>query len=88
MTATTPKGTETFSIFKPLGRTVLSSTRPTGSSKAATARTPFDMAISRSFVNSSLSSIASESFPFARSISARFAARIFSALYKRACATA
>ena len=55
--AITPRGTVTFSILSPFGRTLPSSTLPTGSSIPATAATPFAIASTLSAFRANLSTI-------------------------------
>ena len=78
MMAITPIGTPVFSITMPLGRSTREITRPTGSGSSATWRTPSAMPATRSGVRRRRSSITSEIWPFAVSMSSALAARISS----------
>ena len=65
MKTTTPMGTATFCSRNPFGRVRSSSTRPTGSGRAATSRRPLAIAAIRLLLRASRSSIAADS-PAAR----------------------
>ena len=81
-------GTEVFSISSPFGRTILRSTAPTGSGRAATSRMPLAMAASRAGVRARRSSITSLMRPRAAARSCLLAARIASLFSTRATAMA
>src|ERR1041385_4057692 len=89
MITTTPIGVLTFWSFKPLGRTLSSRSRPTGSGRAATSRRPFAMTailFSSSFRRSSIAEARSIFAP--SSISRALAALIAGASCSRAPAMA
>src|SRR6185369_9127900 len=86
MTPTTPRGTRTLRIRKPLGRLHSAMVSPTGSGRLATSRTPDTMAAMRSGVRSSRSRIAPVSPEESRS--AWLASVIFAALVAMASAIA
>ena len=76
MMATTPMGTESLRMVRPLGRSTVRRTLPTGSGRAATWRTPSAMAATRSSVSASRSSITSLMLPLAAAMSSPLAARM------------
>ena len=87
--ATTPRGTRTFSMRSPLGRTQPSTTSPTGSARPATWRSPLAMEAIRASDRRSLSTIVAETpSALARSTSAPLAVRISSDRCKRRSAAA
>ena len=76
--ATTPKGTEVFSITMPLGLSILFSTLPSGSGRAATSSTPLAMSPILFSVRVSLSIMTSPRWSLAASTSSALAFRISS----------
>ena len=76
MMAITPMGTAVFSMTSPLGRSTRRRTLPTGSGRSATSRMPFAMALMRSGVRASRSSMTSEMCPLAASRSVALASRM------------
>ena len=89
ITAITPKGTETFSILRPLGLTVVFKILPTGSGSFTISSTPFAIPFILSALSISLSRIPSDKpffFPFSKSIA--LASTIFSVLSIKALAIA
>ena len=88
MMAMTPIGTAVFSIKRPFGRTILRSTAPTGSGRAATSRIPLAMSVRRPGVSARRSSITSLTRPRAFSTSCLLASRILSCAAMSATAIA
>ena len=76
MMATTPMGTAVFSMTRPLGRSSLLSTAPTGSGRAVTSRIPWAMPKIRSSLRASRSSITLDTVPLASMRSRPLAVRM------------
>ena len=89
MTATTPSGTLTFSITRPLGRVVPPRILPIGSSSAITSAAASDSPCTRISFSASRSSIALD-MPFASAAcrSFLFSSRIYALLLRKAVAMA
>ena len=86
MMAMTPRGTETLLTWSPLGRVWEARVRPTGSGRAATARTPAAMSAIRPWVRRRRSCITGEMVSWAAARSRALAARMAGVSASRASA--
>ena len=88
MTAMTPSGVRTRSIFRPFGRSQAAITVPTGSARAATTSTPSAIAATRFASSERRSRKAGVSLSPAAAMSSAFACRIAEELSRMAFAAA